>query len=289
MAQIRNFRTTYNNVLPTDYLKVSDSSKTEDEKLSFLTLATEITKNKTLSNRIIISKNANSDFIAESVSGASKIGLFDGLTLFGSFSQLHYNYQDKLNPTIKVFDFDSIPLINGVYWDYFSKKNLDANTIANGVYSITYSIDAMAWKYYKLSGQPSFTQLYSLFNQQQAGIEILDGRIINENFPNLKFYFGSELPMLANTSIAGGGSETPALVVSEGQIENITGNFFGSVFSTVGSGALHVTVDEIKSREINLNLTTQFTKGIDFAASRVVNTGTKTLTKRYGMYPFISL
>ncbi|UQY80131.1 Phage tail fiber protein [Candidatus Hepatincola sp. Av] len=229
--------------------------------------------------------------------------LYDGLTIHFNvpMATAVWNWQDKANVTLDVDSLGAKPLLNGLIYEATSTKALDRNTLCFGYQHIIYNATLDSWLlyhnsytssqiYYK-TGHGDLSGFLRLNGQRlsNAGINIIDQYPIH----NAPWIYqdsaddSTQVINLTSTAILTAGGETPFGVISEGQIKNITGKAYGFDGNALSaSGVFYITNN---SPHAGANDQATDEGEINFDASRVVKTGNETLTRRFGLYPFLKL
>lgn len=269
-------------------------------KISYLDIAREVSTDVSKADTYRIEKVSSTNYTIKSDLFREKnisSNLYDGLqieVLNTPYEFIQYDFQDAPNPNVEVNDFGSKPVYNGFYYDLDGRTALDRNTFWGLGMHFVYNQTLDAWLLYKskynsgdvvyLNAEPNYTGFTSLLGQD----------IIATDYPILSSILGTTLPDLANTSLAGVGDETPALVVSEGQIEEITGDVAFLALETTGNNAVIEANGAFALKEgfgaapsFDTSTAQLESAGVSFHADRVVNTGAKTLTRRYGLTPLV--
>ncbi|XWO13514.1 Phage tail fiber protein [Candidatus Hepatincola sp. Pdp] len=232
--------------------------------------------------------------------------LYDGLTIHFNvpIATAVWNWQDIANPTLTVDDLGSSPLINGLFYRETELQALDRNTICSAKQYVEYVEDIDSWLLYH-ANYTSTQIYYKTTNKDLAGFLRLSGQRLSsagtniiEQYPLYKktpwIYQDSaddstQVINLTSTAIVAAGGETPYGIISEGQIKNITGTVSSgedSKQNDVATGAFYFTGDD---NNVGRASTDHNNRLVAFDASRVVKTGNETLTRRFGLYPFLKL
>lgn len=231
--------------------------------------------------------------------------LYNGLkiTFIVPLATAVWNYQNTANLTLTVDGLGSKPLINGLWYDDCGYQALDRNTICCGKQYVEYAEEIDSWLLYH-SFYTSMQIYYMTGNEDIAGFLKLNGQRLSaagtnilDQYPIYKrtpFVYqdskddSTQVINLTSTAIVAAGGETPFGVISQGQIKNITGSFFGEnihqEYSATGAFYYDTTTNGA-----GIHGSDGDNRKTIFDASRVVKTGNETLTRRFGLYPFLKL
>ena len=255
-------------------------------------------------------KDVGDDFILTSkykVETGNDVILYDGYEIQIDMGELVLDFQNKLNPTLTVDNTPTLEIANASYFAVNDgNDDFDRNTLSQGLNFFRYDEANNIWLWSCRVKSNSGNVVWYPHSTQKAGFLGLDGTLsfgTSGDYPNgvlSRFFVGANNTVdLANASVAGKSTTTLQGELNQGQIENITGSFTAlptgilsspplnangeDVFNITEAGS-SVIADHIINREFiggsrGLDL-------IDFDASNSVNTGTQTLTRRYGSNAF---
>lgn len=217
MSKIANFRNEYTEVFPTDVFKVSKNDGTDDKKIAFSDMAKQQTQ-MIYSNRIVDSYLINDDGDIELTLANPNYNpvIKDGISFRFTLRGLEFDWQWKVNPKISINGSTPKPIYNGYFRIRSGLKNLDRNTLGNGVNEIIYNIDDDAWWHYKI-GTESGQFEEDTEDGDKAGSLMFDETIgdfltANPNdFPIVTHLFGSSFWGLYETVIAGCSADSSTL------------------------------------------------------------------------------
>lgn len=283
MSKIANFRNEYTEVFPTDAFKVSKNDGTDDKKIAFSNMAKQQTQ-MIYSNRIVDSYLINDDGDLELTLANPNYApnIKDGVTFRFTLRGIEFDWQWKVDPKISINGSTPKPIYNGYFRIRNGLKNLDRNTLGNGIHEIVYNIDDNAWWHYKIGTESGQFEEDTEDGDKAGSLmfdESIDDFLVGKeaDFPILTHFFGSSPMGLFETVIAGCSADSTTL---NKKVAGVIGDFN----KEVGSFYLDNTVGSIPDDNSN---TTSYDKMINSIVAKGLYNSGGLITGVFGDYGYV--